>query len=659
MKRYLLLLSLTIGITANAAIKQEPSNSFGWPSVSNIGEANAAPKRPMLEQGKTWEYVYHHFTDRETAGPDGRLYEETTWMSYYRLNGDTIIDGRQYMKMYRSDWNNPQEKYFGAFREDEEGRVYMAEYNSDYYIHEKEFKIIDFSLDFNEGTIWRNDTTILETIKVNGRLFNRYRYQMITPEFGPYDTNIGVEGVGYQRYGIAHYLFEPQPDCICDYETLNSVMGSDFWFTASDFYAPKEIELADGEQELINSNNDFAFNLFREARRDTSCVLSPLSITYALGMLNNGADGQTLQEINQTLGFGEAGADAINAFCQKMLKEANTLDAKTKALLANTIFVNEGLGYRLQDGFIDKVNTYYNAQPQNRDFNDGETMDVINQWASDHTEGMIPTVLDTLTYDPSAVSYLLNALYFKGIWSSPFKADETRYEPFGEGLEVPMMHISKAFGYAENDLYQAVRLPYGDGAYRMDVFLPREGKTVGDVLSALDGSNWQPKYQQTLLDLKLPRFETSTNQDLNEIMSDLGMPTAFKEEYAEFPYFCNSPVYIGKMFQMAKIKLDEQGTEAAAVTVIIVAPTSMPPVPKPFYVNRPFLYVISEQSTGTIFFIGQYSGGVSADVRTGIVAMRAEPKTAVRDQIFNLSGQRLSKEPARGLYIKNGKVMVK
>ena len=635
MKKYLLLLSLAVGcVTANAA----------------------APKRPMLEQGKTWEYVYHHFTDQETPGPDGTLSHETAWLVYYYLSGDTVIDGRQYMKMYREDEMYSTKKYYGAVREDEEGRVYMAEYNSGYFAQAKEFKIIDFNMDFFERDVWHTDTTIIETIKVNGKLFNRYRYQNALPY--P-DTFIGVEGVGYKWYGIAHYLFEPEPTCRCDYEELNFVSGSDFRFNASDFDAPKEIELADGEQELINSNNDFAFNLFREARRDTSCVLSPLSITYALGMLNNGADGQTLREINQTLGFGEAGADAINAFCQKMLKEANTLDAKTKALLANTIFVNEGLGYRLQDGFIDKVNTYYNAQPQNRDFNDGETMDVINQWASDHTEGMIPTVLDTLTYDPSAVSYLLNALYFKGIWSSPFKADETRYEPFGGGLEVPMMHISKAFGYAENDLYQAVRLPYGDGAYRMDVFLPREGKTVGDVLSALDGSNWQPKYQQTLLDLKLPRFETSTNQDLNEIMSDLGMPTAFKEEYAEFPYFCNSPVYIGKMFQMAKIKLDEQGTEAAAVTVIIVAPTSMPPVPKPFYVNRPFLYVISEQSTGTIFFIGQYSGGVSADVRTGIVAMRAEPKTAVRDQIFNLSGQRLSKEPARGLYIKNGKVMIK
>ena len=638
MKRYLLLLSLTIGITANAA----------------------APKRPMLEQGKTWEYVYHHFTDRETAGPDGKLYDETVWLVYYYLSGDTIIDGRQYMKMYREDEMNFNKKYFGAFREDEEGRVYMAEYNSDYYIHEKEFKIIDFSLDFNEGTIWRNDTTILETIKVNGRLFNRYRYQMITPEFGPYDTNIGVEGVGYQRYGIAHYLFEPQPDCICDYETLNSVMGSDFWFTASDFYAPKEIELADGEQDLINSNNDFAFNLFREARRDTSCVLSPLSITYALGLLNNGADGQTLQEINQTLGFGEAGADAINAFCQKMLKEANTLDPKTKALLANTIFVNEGMGYRLQEGFIDKANTYYDAQPQNRDFNDGETMDVINQWASDHTMGMIPKVLDEQTFDPTSISYLLNALYFKGTWSSPFSKEMTQDEPFGGGPEVPMMHKRYAdLQYAENDIYQAVKLPYGNGAYLMTIFLPREDKTVGEVLETLNGSNWQPKYQMLEVDLKLPRFETNTNQGLVKIMSDLGMPSAFVWQVAEFPYFCNVPSYIGQMFQVAKIKLDEEGTEAAAVTVIGEYTSSVPPEPTPFYANRPFLYIISEQSTGTIFFIGQYSGGVPADTRTGIIATKAEAKTNAQEQIFNLAGQRLSKAPAHGIYIKNGQVRVK
>jgi len=261
MKKYLLLLSLAVGcMTANAA----------------------APKRPMLEQGKTWEYVYHHFTDQETPGPDGQLSHETAWLVYYYLSGDTIIDGRQYMKMYREDEMSSNKKYYGAFREDEEGRVYMVEHNSDDSAQAKEFKIIDFNMDFFERDVWHTDTTIIETIKVNGKLFNRYRYQNALPY--P-DTFIGVEGVGYKRYGIAHYLFEPEPTCRCDYEELNFVSGSDFRFNASDFDAPKEIELADGEQELINSNNDFAFNLFREARRDTSCVLSPLSITYALGML--------------------------------------------------------------------------------------------------------------------------------------------------------------------------------------------------------------------------------------------------------------------------------------------------------------------------------------------------------------------------------------
>ena len=618
----------------------------------SVGANAAAPKRPMLEQGKTWYYVYHHFTDRETAGPDGNLYEETHWMSYYRLDGDTIIDGRQYMKMYRWDDRNSNKKYFGAFREDEEGRVYFANYNG-----EKDYKIFDLSMDFDYQV--HPDTTIIETIKANGQYFRRYHYYNIGVNGDFYNQTTAVEGVGYSGFGIAHYLFEPQPDCICDYETLNYVDGRDFWFNATDFDAPKQIELADGEQELINSNNDFAINLFRKARGEKSKILSPLSITFALGMLNNGADGQTLQEINQTLGFGEAGADAINAFCQKMLKEANTLDDKTKAMIANTIFVNEALGIRLQDGFIDKANTFYDAQPQNRDFYDGETMNVINQWASDHTMGMIPEVLNEETYRPDNNSYLLNALYFKGIWSNPFNVDETQEESFGGGPEVPMMHKSDAhFSYAGNDLYQAAKLPYGNGAYQMTIFLPREGYTVGEVLETLNGSNWQPQFYSTELDLKLPRFETDTNQDLVKVMSDLGMPTAFKE-YAEFPYYCNVPACIGQMFQVAKIKLDEQGTEAAAVTVIGIETTGMPSPPIPFYANRPFLYVISEQSTGAIFFIGQFAGGVDADTRTGIIATKVQTEATANNQIFNLSGQQLSQEPAHGLYIKNGKVVVK
>ena len=599
----------------------------------------AAPKRPMLEQGKMWTYIYHQV--HNDANEDIPV-----WEVYYRLNGDTIIDGRQYMKMYRSDWEWHQNEYYGAYREDEEGRVYFYEPAAD----NKEIKMFDLNMDFGDG--YRPDAVIAETIKANGKLFNRYRYQSRSPEGDLVDTFRGVEGVGYQKYGIIRSIYVEE--CNCDYEVLYSVSCKDFNFSASDFDAPKEIELAEGEQELINSNNDFAFNLFRKARGDKSKILSPLSITFALGMLNNGAEGETLQEINQTLSFGEAGADAINAFCQKMLKESNTLDEKTKALIANTIFVNEGCGYRLQEGFIDKANTFYDAQPQNRDFNDGETMDVINQWASDHTEGMIPTVLDTLTYRPDNVSYLLNALYFKGIWSSPFRKENTQDEPFGGGDDVPMMHQEKSVRYAENDFYQAVRLPYGNGAYRMDIFLPREDKTVGEVLESLNGSNWQPKYEYRSVDLKLPRFETDTNQGLIEIMSDLGMPSAFSVFNAEFPYFCNVPIFISQMFQVAKIKLDEEGTEAAAVTVIGEATSGMPPVPKPFHANRPFLYIISEQSTGAIFFIGQYTGGVTADIRTGIIGTKAEPKSAANNQIYNLAGQKVNAS-YKGIVIQNGK----
>ena len=222
-----------------------------------------------------------------------------------------------------------------------------------------------------------------------------------------------------------------------------------------------------------------------------------------------------------------------------------------------------------------------------------------------------------------------------------------------------MMHkMGTDFQYTENDLYQAIRLPYGNGAYKMDIFLPREDKTVGEVLETLNGSNWQFKGVWEEVDLKLPRFETETFQPLVDTMKDLGMPSAFTLA-AEFPWFCNTPVYISNMFQAAKIKLDEEGTEAAAVTVIELSESGMPDEPKRFHANHPFLYIISEQSTGAIFFIGQYSGSVKADIRSGIVATKAEPKAASNHQIYNLSGQRLSQEPVRGLYIKNGKVMIK
>ena len=241
--------------------------------------------------------------------------------------------------------------------------------------------------------------------------------------------------------------------------TLSFAQGHE---PANDGSKPNTITLTDAERELVKANNNFALRLFREARTEESAILSPLSITYALGMLNNGATGQTQQEINEVLGFGNAGADAINAFCKKMLTEAPYLD-DTKVMIGNTIFVNEGMGYKLQDGFVAKANDFYNAQPQARDFNDGKTMDVINQWASDRTNGMIQQILDEESFDPSCVFYLLNAIYFKGDWTEEFDPQSTTEESFNGGDAVPMMRRTFYSGldYAENDLYQAVSFHYG------------------------------------------------------------------------------------------------------------------------------------------------------------------------------------------------------
>ena len=376
-----------------------------------------------------------------------------------------------------------------------------------------------------------------------------------------------------------------------------------------------DIQLTNTERQLVSDNNDFAFNLFRNAQNEGSQIISPLSITYALGMLNNGATGQTQQEINIVLGFGDAGTDAINDFCKKMLSQAPTLDKMTKVMIANTIFVNSGLGYVLKPSFVENANTYYDAKPKSRDFKDGRTLDVINQWASDHTEQMIKKALEENEFDPEAVSYLLNTIYFKGEWSMKFNKSETQNEPFNKGEKVPMMHQECELSYTDNDTYQSLNLPYGNGAYYMTVMLPHEGKTTDDILNQLNGQSWNNNLHQMythIVDVKLPRFETNTDLNLVEIMSRLGMPTAFDPNQAHFDDFCNAPTYIELMKQVAKIKLDEEGTEAAAVTVTGMTNTSVGEEPElpyaVFHADRSFLYVISEQSTGAIFFIGKYTG---------------------------------------------------
>ena len=412
---------------------------------------------------------------------------------------------------------------------------------------------------------------------------------------------------------------------------------------------PTTTALTRSEEQMVSASNGFTFNLMRRVQHpDSSQVLSPLSITFALGMLNNGAAGETQQQINDVLGFtavinstlpGDApasstladpvaGAVAINDFCYKMATLAPTVDPQTTVTIANNIYLNNR--YELYQAFTANAKAFYGAEPEARNFSDGQTRDVINQWAADHTQQMIKEVLTEQEFNPDAVSYLLNAIYFKGQWTHQFDKQLTVdrvFEHAGDTKELvtlPMMHQTDMLSYAEDDNYQAVQLPYGaavsdgeqtsQGGYAMTILLPKvqQGQArnaVPPVPTAEEFGKLCRQLSPREVDLLLPRFETDTNVDLVPVMKALGMPKAFTTE-AEFPNFCTLPTYIGKMKQVAKIKVDEEGSEAAAVTVVgmetAIGPE--PPVVATFHATRPFLYVISERKTGAVFFIGQFTG---------------------------------------------------
>ncbi len=608
--------------------------------AATMNASAESARQPMLVQGKMWEYVYHHFEDQESDSP-----KETQWMVYYKLQGDTVIDGRQYMKMYRGDWNG-NHRYYGAFREDEEGLVWQYDYEGD----KKDFMICDYTCMHYPGP-WPEIAAFVDVVNINGRLLHRHNWNGM----------LGVEGVGMAGKGLVHYQLETVPPCICDYESFAGVSGGGIWFEASQFFDPKYIELTQEEKQLVEQNNNFAFDLFRKVAGKENTILSPLSVTYALGMLNNGAAGRTQQEISQVLGFGDV--DGQNAFCQKLKQElagTRLYDQTTNVLISNTMFVNEGLGWQLKPEFTQKASQYYTANPQARDFRDGQTRNVINQWASDHTAGMIKEVLSEVEFNPLAVSYLLNAIYFKGMWSDPFKAEDTREEPFDGGDPVPMMHKHGMMPFAENDICKYVCLPYGNGTYQMQVMLPNEGRTLADLVESLDGKNWQIVYPNTMIevDLKLPRFETSSNINLMKAMSDLGMPTAFSPYEADFSSLVvdmqSENIYIELMKQVAKIEVNEQGTEAAAVTIIGEGATGIPKQAD-FHADRPFLYIISERSTGVIHFIGQYTG----DSTTGLSVVDNGRRDVV-NAVYDLQGRRVAPSmQQKGFYIVNGRKVIR
>lgn len=345
-----------------------------------------------------------------------------------------------------------------------------------------------------------------------------------------------------------------------------------------------QVSLSDEEQTLVMSVNDLGFNLFRKVGADESILLSPLGMTYALGLINNGAGGKTRTQINQVLGCDDKKAANNNKFCRKMLTETPKLDK-----LATIDISNEFTSHK-------------NIQPK----------PAFKEVAKDsYDTKFMASESDQLKFT------LVNTINFKGIWTDKFPKAYTQDEMFkgedGKEQTVPMMNQTRQFFYTENDLCQTLCLPYSNGAYQMIVLLPKEGKTVKEVAQSLTADSWEKMYDQmrrVRVDVKLPRFESESEVNLTGIMSAL-MPNAFNMKKADFSNLFDLESCIKMIKQKGRIKVDETGTEAWVATALqgrIAGLDFTKPETIVFHATHPFLYFIREWSTSTIFFIGQYMG---------------------------------------------------
>ncbi len=378
----------------------------------------------------------------------------------------------------------------------------------------------------------------------------------------------------------------------------------------------KPLTLTTRSSEFIEKGNAFAMDFLERinAEAEGDYVISPLSMQFLLGLLLDGAQGETAAEIAGVLGYGAGETEAVDEHNLLLLEQLPGLDKKTTLNIASAIFVDDG--WPLLESYKSRVGKYYQATVDNLDFSNGAySLKIINGWCSDHTNKLIPKVLDKV--EPEMLAYLLNALYFKSQWTDKFQASQTKDRPFtdeaGRTGSVPMMQQTHEFAYAENERYQAVRLPYGNGAFSMTVLLPKAGVKLSTVVKDVKNAGWDAVRKQLWsreVDLWLPKFETKYKINLNDILSEMGMPRAFDDVLADFKAMSAYALCLSFVQQDAIIKVDEEGSEAAAISSagMMKATSVGPSYPVVFHADHPFIYLISENRSGAILFAGRYGG---------------------------------------------------
>lgn len=377
------------------------------------------------------------------------------------------------------------------------------------------------------------------------------------------------------------------------------------------------LELNATEKEMAAQQGDFAstlsFGLYRQLGGKTdNWLVSPFSLQCALGMLSNGAAEDTRDEILHTLGLSQYSQEEVNAYFKKLIEGLHTVNSAITVKTANSVWGNAGVP--LKEDFQKTNIENYAATVSQLDFSDPSAVDKINAWCNQTTEGLIPAILDEV--NPTATVYLLNSLYFKARWESEFSPEKTQEGNFttssGKVIKAHFMQAKRMAAYVKNEWFTSTSLSYQNDSYAMRLILPQPEISIDQVLQALsesDGNLWKNVVLADI-NLKIPRFTLENKMDLIPVLQTLGMNKAFTNE-ADFSSMSDVATYISLVQQATRLKVDEEGSEGAAVTVI--EGDLMSPLPEEkvdFFLDRPFLFQIIESSTGTVLFMGQVGSPV-------------------------------------------------
>ncbi len=369
---------------------------------------------------------------------------------------------------------------------------------------------------------------------------------------------------------------------------------------------------------LSTSINSFGFDLYgalAKESRGENIFFSPLSVSLALTMTYNGAAGRTATEMAGTLKIDDMDLEEINESNGRLMKELCAEIEDIRLDIANSLWAREGLEF--ERTFMEGTSIHYEAEIRSLDFLSPTAKNVINDWVSDRTEGMITELLDKIPAD--AILYLINAIYFKGRWAEEFDPEETRDEDFhlsdDRTKKVPMMRRSDRFLYLEGEGFRAVSLPYGEGRFSMHLFLPDEDSSLEDFHKSLTVENWgtwMSSYNKKRGSVAIPRFEARYKSLLNGPLVKLGMVSAFDRDAADFSEMISTGtgnVYISRVVHEAVIEVNEEGTEAAAATAVEMKLTSVRIEEDPFVMvfDRPFFLAIRDNGTGSVLFMGSIS----------------------------------------------------